>query len=694
MTTTQIVVANPLLQGRGLPAFDKIQPSDVEPAVESLVRELEAELTELEKSVQPTWQGLVEPLTRLEEKLSWTWGTVSHLMGVKNSPELRHGFEQVQPKVVNFINRLGQSRPLYEAFLALRNSQEWTNLEPAQQRIVESNIREAELGGVGLTGEKREKFNAIQLELAELGTKFSNNVLDSSQAFELKLTTPEDAAGLPPSLLALAAQTAQQKGEETATPEDGPWIITLDYPSYLPFMKYSQRSDLREKVYRAFVRRAADGQWDNHPLIERILALRLEKAQLLGFATYAEMSLSRKMAPDVAAVEKLLEELRSPSYPAAEKEFADLKKFAGLEELHHWDVSYWSERQREKEFDFDAEALRPYFPLPQVLEGLFSLAKRLFGVTIQPSADPVAVWHPNVQFFQVLNESGTAIANFYLDAYSRPAEKRGGAWMADCLNRGQELVNGKTSLRLPVAYVICNQTPPVGDQPSLMTFYEVTTLFHEFGHALQHLLTTVNYSGAAGINNVEWDAVELPSQFMENWCYDPTTLFSLAKHYQTGETLPQEEYEKILATRNFMTGSAMLRQINFSLLDLELHHRYRPDGPETIQEIGDRLAKLTTILPPLPENAFLCSFGHIFAGGYAAGYYSYKWAEVLSADAFAAFEEAGLDDETAVQNTGKRFRDTVLALGGSLAPGIVFEKFRGRQPQTEPLLRHNGLLPA
>jgi oligopeptidase A len=694
MTTTQIVVANPLLQGRGLPAFDKIQPSDVEPAVESLVRELEAELTELEKSVQPTWLGLVEPLTRLEEKLSWTWGTVSHLMGVKNSPELRHGFEQVQPKVVNFINRLGQSRPLYEAFLALRNSQEWTNLEPAQQRIVESNIREAELGGVGLTGEKREKFNAIQLELAELGTKFSNNVLDSSQAFELKLTTPEDIAGLPPSLLALAAQTAQQKGEETATPEDGPWIITLDYPSYLPFMKYSQRSDLREKVYRAFVRRAADGQWDNHPLIERILELRLEKAQLLGFATYAEMSLSRKMAPDVAAVEKLLEELRSPSYPAAEKEFADLKKFAGLDELHHWDISYWSERQREREFDFDAEALRPYFPLPQVLEGLFSLAKRLFRVTIQPSADPVSVWHPNVQFFQVLDESGTAIANFYLDAYSRPAEKRGGAWMADCLNRGQELVNGKSSLRLPVAYVICNQTPPVGDKPSLMTFYEVTTLFHEFGHALQHLLTTVNYSGAAGINNVEWDAVELPSQFMENWCYDPTTLFSLAKHYQTGETLPQEEYEKILATRNFMTGSAMLRQINFSLLDLELHHRYRPDGPETIQEIGDRLAKLTTILPPLPENAFLCSFGHIFAGGYAAGYYSYKWAEVLSADAFAAFEEAGLDNETAVQNTGKRFRDTVLALGGSLAPGIVFEKFRGRQPQTEPLLRHNGLLPA
>lgn len=691
---THTAIANPLLQGRGLPAFDKIQPTDVEPAVTTLVRELEAQLTELEKTVQPTWEGLVEPLTALEEKLSWTWGTVSHLMGVKNSPELRHGFEQVQPLVVGFISRLGQSRPLYEAFVALRDSAEWEQLEPAQQRIVESNIREAELGGVGLTGEKRDRFNAIQLELAELATKFSNNVLDASQAFELKLTTEEEIAGLPTSLLALAAQTAQQKGEANATPEEGPWLITLDYPSYLPFMKYSQREDLREKVYRAFIRRAADGQWDNHPLIEKILALRLEKAQLLGFETYAELSLSRKMAPNVAAVEKLLEELRVPSYEAAAQEFADLQKFAGVAELHHWDTAYWSERQREQEFDFDAEALRPYFPLPQVLEGLFALAKRLFGVTIQASGEEVPVWHPDVQFFRVLDESGTAIASFYLDAYSRPAEKRGGAWMADCLNRGQELIDGKKFLRLPVAYLICNQTPPVGDQPSLMTFYEVTTLFHEFGHGLQHLLTTVNYSGAAGINNVEWDAVELPSQFMENWCYDPTTLFSLAKHYQTGETLPQAEYEKILATRNFMTGSAMLRQINFSLVDLELHHRYRPDGPETIEQIGDRLAKITTILPPLPENAFLCSFGHIFAGGYAAGYYSYKWAEVLSADAFAAFEEVGLDNEVAVQTTGKRFRETVLALGGSLAPAVVFEKFRGRQPETAPLLRHNGLLPS
>ena len=689
---TQTTVANPLLQGRSLPPFDRIQASDVVPAVETLLAELDQTLTDLEKTVEPTWSGLVEPLTALEERLTWTWGTISHLMGVKNSPELRQAFEQVQPLIVGFINRLGQSRPLYEAFVALKNSDQWATLEPAQQRIIDSNIREAQLGGVVLTGETRERFNAIQLELAELATKFSNNVLDASQAFNLKLTTSAEIAGLPPSLLALAAQTAQQKGEETATAETGPWVITLDYPSYLPFMKYSQRGDLREKLYRAFIRRAADGDWDNHPLIERILALRLEMAQILGFETYAEMSLSRKMAPDVEAVEKLLEELRSPSYGVAEQEFADLKRFAKTDDLKHWDIPYWSERQRETEFDFDAEALRPYFPLPRVLEGLFALAKRLFGVTIKPSSEPVALWHPDVQFFQVENEQAQTIAYFYLDAYSRPAEKRGGAWMGDCLNRGQERIEGRTELRLPVAYLICNQTPPVGDQPSLMTFYEVTTLFHEFGHGLQHLLTTVNYSGAAGINNVEWDAVELPSQFMENWCYDRETLFSLAKHYQTGEPLPEAEYEKILATRNFMSGLAMLRQINFSLIDLELHHRYRLDGPETIDQIGDRLAKLTTILPPLPENAFLCSFGHIFAGGYAAGYYSYKWAEVLSADAFAAFEEAGLDNENAVQATGKRFRDTVLALGGSLAPTTVFEKFRGRQPQTEPLLRHNGLV--
>ncbi|MFM7191742.1 MAG: M3 family metallopeptidase, partial [Microcystaceae cyanobacterium] len=416
--------------------------------------------------------------------------------------------------------------------------------------------------------------------------------------------------------------------------------------------------------------------------------LRREQAQILGYSTYAEVSLARKMAPSVAAVEKLLEELRQASYEAAQKDLASLKQFAQTEELKHWDIAYWAERQQEALFEFNAEELRPYFPLPQVLEGLFKLAQRLFAVTITPADGQAPVWQSDVRYFQIANEAGEAIAYFYLDPYSRPAEKRGGAWMNDCINRAKK----GDKVRLPVAYLVCNQTPPVDGQPSLMTFDEVTTLFHEFGHGIHHMLTQVDYSGAAGIHNVEWDAVELPSQFMENWCYDRATLFNLAKHYQTGETLPEHYYQKLLAARNYMSGSGMLRQIHLSLLDLTLHHHYQPGGPETIRQVRDRLAQTTLVMSLLPEDQFLCSFGHIFAGGYAAGYYSYKWAEVLSADAFAAFEEAGLENETAIAQVGKRFRDTVLALGGSLHPMAIFQAFRGREPQTDALLRHHGLL--
>ncbi|MEB3175874.1 MAG: M3 family metallopeptidase [Cyanobacteriota bacterium] len=685
------VAENPFLQGEGLPPFDRLEAAQIKPALERLLPQLEETLTQLEATAAPTWEGLAEPLTRLEERLSWTWGVAGHLMGVKNSPELRQAYEAMQPQVVQFINRLGQSQTLYQRFKTLRDSADWEKLESAQQRIIESNLREAELAGVGLTGEKKERFNQIQLELAELSTQFSNNLLDATRAFSLKLTEREEIDGLPPSLLALAAQTARQQGEESADPERGPWVITLDYPSYLPFLQHSRRRDLREKLYRAFVSRAAGGEWDNNPLIEKILALRLEQARLLGYETYAELSLARKMAPNVEAAEALLEELRQASYGAAEADLAQLKTFAGLDDLKHWDVAYWAERQKESLFDLNAEALRPYFPLPQVLEGLFKLAERLFGVAITSADGEAPVWHEDVRFFAVRDENQTPIAYFYLDAYSRPGEKRGGAWMDVCVNRGLLRQGKEESVRLPVAYLVCNQTPPVGDAPSLMTFDEVTTLFHEFGHGLHHMLTRVNYSGAAGIHNVEWDAVELPSQFMENWCYDRATLFGLAKHYQTGEPLPENEYQKLLAARNYLSGSGMLRQIHLSLLDLELHHRYRPEGPETIPQIRERLAQTTLILPPLPEDQFLCSFGHIFAGGYAAGYYSYKWAEVLSADAFGAFEEAGLEDEAAVKTTGQRFRETVLALGGSLHPLEIFRRFRGREPQTAALLRHNGL---
>lgn len=700
MNAQATVTNKALLNGKGLPPFESIKPEDVVPTMTELLAELKQELTNLETTVKPTWNDLVEPLQKLVDRLSWSWGIVGHLMGVKNSPELRKAYDEVQPKVVEFSNKLNQSQPLYQAFKKLHNSDSWQNLDSGQKRIVEAAIRDAELSGVALEGEQRERFNTIQLKLAELSTKFSNNVLDATKAFSLTLTNKEEVDGLPPSLLSLAAQGARDAGAENATPENGPWRITLDYPSFVPFMQHSKRRELREQLYKAFISRASSGELNNYPLTESILELRQQKTEILGFNSYAELSLASKMAPGVEAVEKLLEELRTVSYDAAVTDLEELKKFAASKnapeanELKHWDTSFWAERLREEKFAFTAEELRPYFPLPQVLDGLFALVKRIFGINITAADGEAPVWHQDVRYFQVSDEKNTPIAYFYLDAYSRPAEKRGGAWMDECITRAKLVESGQTTLRLPVAYLQCNQTPPVDGKPSLMTFSEVETLFHEFGHGLQHMLTTVDYAGAAGINNVEWDAVELPSQFMENWCYDSSTLFGMAKHYETGETLPEHYYQKLLAARNYMSGSAMLRQLHFALVDIELHHRYQPGGEETVVDVRNRIAQTTTVLAPLPEDSFLCAFGHIFAGGYAAGYYSYKWAEVLSADAFAAFEEAGLEDEVAIASCGKRFRDTVLALGGSLHPMEVFKTFRGREPNTEPLLRHSGLIAA
>ncbi|MBF2078362.1 MAG: M3 family metallopeptidase [Synechococcales cyanobacterium T60_A2020_003] len=700
MSSSVTALENPLLVGQGLPPFEQIQPQHIVPAVQQLLSDLEDQLTSLEATLNPTWTGLVEPLNAISERLSWTWSIIGHLMGVKNSDELRSAYEAVEPELVKFSNRLSQSKPIYDGFKALREGEQWHQLDEAQHRIVETALRDAEFSGVGLEGAEKERFNEIQLELAELSTQFSNHVLDATKAFSILLTDPDDVAGLPPSLLSLAAQSARAEGHEDATPENGPWRITLDYPSYVPFMQHSQQRELREKLYKAFVSRASSGDTSNRPLIQRILKLRNEKAALLGFDNFAELSLASKMAPNVQAVEDLMESLRQVSYGAALAELDTLRDYANQkqpgagDDLKHWDVSFWSERQREEKFAFNSEELRPYFPLDQVLNGLFELAHRLFGVSISPADGQAPVWHPDVRYFKVADESGAAIAYFYLDAYSRPAEKRGGAWMDMCVQRGKFVSEDGTTVRLPVAYLVCNQTPPVDDKPSLMTFNEVETLFHEFGHGLQHMLTQVDYPEAAGISNVEWDAVELPSQFMENWCYHRATLLGLGRHYETGEPLPEHYYQKLLAARTYMSGSAMLRQLHFSLLDIELHSRYNPDGSETPEDVRDRLAQTTMVMPPLPEDAFLCAFGHIFAGGYAAGYYSYKWAEVLSADAFAAFEEAGLEDEQAIAQVGHRFRDTVLALGGSQHPMTVFKAFRGREPDTEPLLRHNGLLAA
>lgn len=697
MTATAIVTENPLLIGKGLPPFDAIKAEHVVPAITQILAELEKELSSLEATVKPTWSGLVEPLQGIVERLNWSWGTIGHLTGVKNSPELRTAHETMQPQVVQFWNKFSQSKPLYDAFKALRSGSEWESLDSAQKRIVESSIRDSELSGVGLEGDQKERFNAIQMELAEIGTKFSNHVLDATKAFSLTLTNKNEVDGLPPSLLSLAAQSARTEGAEDATTENGPWRITLDFPSYGPFMQHSTRRDLREKLYKAFMSRASSGELNNWPLIDRILELRKEKAALLGFSSYAELSLASKMAPNVEAVEALLEELRGASYDAAIKDLENLKAFAATkgspeaQDLKHWDISFWAERQREEKFAFSAEELRPYFPLPQVLDGLFTLVNRLFGVTVTAADGKAAVWHEDVRYFQIADEKGNAIAYFYLDPYSRPAEKRGGAWMDECIVRAKIIDVDGQKTRLPVAYLVCNQSPPVDGKPSLMNFIEVETLFHEFGHGLQHMLTKVDHPGAAGINNIEWDAVELPSQFMENWCYDRATLFGMAKHYETGETLPEHYYQKLLAARNYMSGSGMLRQLHFSLVDIELHHRYQPGGEESVTDVRNRIAKTTTVLPPLPEDSFLCAFGHIFAGGYAAGYYSYKWAEVLSADAFSAFEEAGLENEDAIASTGARFRDTVLGLGGSLHPMEVFKAFRGREPSTKPLLVHTGL---
>jgi len=699
MTETASLDDNPLYRGSreptALPAFDRIEPAHVEPAVRELLRELEVDLDALERSAEPTWSGLVDPLERLGDRLGRVWGVVGHLMGVRNSDALRASHDAVQQHVVDFRLRLGQSRALYDQLEALRAGDAWPELDQGQRRIVEALLRDARHSGVGLEGAAKERFNAIAREQAELSTRFGNHVLDATRAWALVLRDPAEVEGLPDSWRALAAQSAAQAGEDGATPETGPWRLTLDLPSFVPFMQHARRRELREQAYRAYITRASRGDEDNAPVIERLLALRQEEAELLGYADYAELSLASKMAPDVDTVLGLLEDLRRSSYDAAAKDHEELGAFAAAQgetpELRHWDVSFWAERQREARFDYSEEELRPYFPLPVVLEGLFGLAERLFGVRIDAADGDAPKWHDDVRFFRVRDSGGADVAAFYLDPYSRPGEKRGGAWMDECLARSSLFGEGGGP-RLPVAYLVCNQAPPVGDRPSLMSHSEVTTLFHEFGHGLQHMLTRVGYGLASGIRNVEWDAVELPSQFMENWCYHAPTVRSISRHYESGEPLPTELFEKIDRARTYRAGSAMLRQLYFGLTDLALHHGYRDRAEgETAFDVQRRVARRTTVLEPLPEDRFLCSFGHIFAGGYAAGYYSYKWAEVLSADAFAAFEEAGLDDADAVEATGRRYRETVLALGGSRPPMDVFVEFRGREPRPDALLRHSGL---
>ena len=692
-----------ILRGEGLPIFEAITPEAVREHIPALLQQLEAELSAFESNLQQalnqqlqlSWDTVMDPLQRLGERLRWSWGVVSHLNGVCNSAALREAHAEQQAAVVQFGNRAGQSQVIFAALQQLNERQ--AELDGTQQRILAAELRDMQLRGVGLEGEAKEAFNAASQKLAELSTRFGNQVLDATNGWTLRLTQPEEVEGLPPSLLGQLAQAAREAGEAEATPEQGPWLMGLDMPRYAPFMQYSRRRDLRQQVYTAHVSRASgqgnDGL-NNWPLIEEILQLRGEQARRLGYANWAEVSIAAKMAESEQAVETLLEELRTAAYPIARAELealADCARSHGAveaDDLRPWDISFWAECLRKESFELDSEALRPWFPLPQVLEGLFSLSQRLFGITIKAADGEAPVWHPDVRFFQIL-DNGEPIAAFYLDPYSRPGSKRGGAWMDECLVRSRK---PDGTAVLPVAYLICNQSPPVGETPSLMRFEEVETLFHEFGHGLQHMLTSVERPQAAGINGVEWDAVELPSQFMENWCYDRATLMGMARHWQTGSPLSESDYAKLLAARTFMGGSATLRQVHFALVDLKLHSQWQPGCGQTPEQLRRQIAETTTVLAPIDEDAFLCSFGHIFAGGYAAGYYSYKWAEVLSADAFGAFEDVGLENEEEIRETGRRFRDTVLSLGGSLDPKEVFEAFRGRQPSSDALIRHSGLV--
>jgi oligopeptidase A len=697
--STSELTDNPLLVTDGLPRFDRIKPEHVVPAARKVLADASARFNEIEKTVEPTWESAVESLDDLNTPFQYAWSPVSHFLGVLNSPELRRAHEEVLPEVVAFSLRVGQSEPIYRALKGIKEGPAWSSLAGAQRRIVEHKILDAELAGIGLTGAKRERFNQIVQELSQLTTDFSNHVLDATKAFSITLTDRADVEGLPESLLRLAAHSYNSmlvEGQLPGSEETGPWRLTLEMPSYGPFLQHSRRRDLREKMYRSYVTRAASGEWDNTPLITKILALRTEEAQLLGFSTYAELSLAKKMAPNVDVVSEMFKTLREASWSPAQRELDEVRSLAaeagaalgqGDQPLMNWDVAFWSERLREQKFQFTDEELRPYFPLESVLKGLFGLAERIFGVHVSPADGEAPVWHKDVRFFRVSDDTGKQIAAFYLDPYSRPENKRGGAWMDDCL--GRRLSHGR--LQLPVAHLICNSTPPAGGKPSLMTFREVETLFHEFGHGLQHMLTTVDYADAAGINGVEWDAVELPSQFMENWCYHRPTLMGLSAHYETGKPLPEDLFEKICAARTFQAGLQMLRQLLFGMTDMALHHGFSPGSGESVFELQRRISEQTSVMPLLPEDRSLCAFTHIFSGGYAAGYYSYKWAEVLSADAFSAFEEAGLENEEAIARIGRRFRDTVLAQGGSRHPMEVFKDFRGRAPNPQALLRHNGL---
>ena len=684
-----------------LPVWEGILPEAVEPGVQRLLAEVEQAFAALEARPEPSWDGLMAPLERLEQRLGQVMGAIGHLLNVKYSDELKAAQDAVRPDYVRLLNRMGQSRPIYDAMIRLRDGDASAELNLAQRRILAESIRAMERAGILLEEAGQARYREIQQRLAQLGDDFGANLVKQEQASPIEVADPEQVAGLPAAVLALAASAARERGAQQASAEGGPWHFPVNGPNYVAVLEQGRNRGLREAFYRAYRSRGAVPEFDNRPLVVETIALRQEQATLLGFANYAAFSIDDKMAPSVDAVWALCGRLEAAARPAAEREYAELVAFMAeqgapeAQDPKPWDIPFWSERLREARYSYDEERLRDFFQMPAVFDGLFALVERLYGFQVRRApAGSAPVWDPSVRFFEVLKE-GAVVAGFYVDPYARPGEKRGGAWMNTLVDRSRILASGGRSSSLPVALFVMNARPPTGDNPALMSLGEVRTLFHEFGHAMQHMFTDVEDGGASGLNLVEWDAVELASQFNEYWMDHKPFLRGLTRHRETGEMLDDETLNRIVASRNFLAGIGTLRQLQFAKVDMRLHQEQGLPGAEdqeTPFEVERRIALATAVTPRLEGETMLPSFGHLFSGGYAAGYYSYKWAEVLAADAFAAFREAGLDNDPALRKVAARFRDTVLALGGSRPAGEVYRLFRGRDADPDALLIEQGLL--
>ena len=679
-------MSNPLLQSFDLPPFSKIQPEHVKPAVEHAIKNCkEAIANVLSQNEHFTWQSLVEPIDAIDDVLSKLFSPVSHMNSVVSTDGLRDAYESCLPLLSEYGTFVGQHQGLYQAYQSLKDSSEFSTLTTAQQKVITNALRDFKLSGITLKDEEKQRYGEIVTRLSELSSAFSNNVLDATQAYSINIANKNELAGLPDSALAAAQALAISKEQQG-------YLFTLDIPSYLPVMMYCDNRDLREKLYRAFVTRASDqgpnaGEFDNTEIMNELLALRHELAKLLDFDNYAQHSLATKMASTTDEVMDFLENLAIKSKHQGEEDYQELNDFAASEysqtDLQAWDLAYYSEKLKQSRYAISDEQLRPYFPESKVVEGLFEVVHRLFGLTIKQRED-IDVWHKDVKFYDVFAKNGELRGSFYLDLYARE-KKRGGAWMDDCVGR-RVIANG--DIQHPVAYLTCNFNGPVGDKPALFTHDEVVTLFHEFGHGIHHMLTQIDASSVSGINGVPWDAVELPSQFLENWCWQGEALSFISGHYETGEPLPQALLDKMLAAKNFQSAMQMLRQLEFSIFDFTMHASYSNNASaDHIQQTLNQVREQYAVVKAADFNRFQHGFSHIFGGGYAAGYYSYKWAEVLSADAFGLFEQQGIFDP----KTGLSFLTNILEKGGSEEPSELFAAFRGRAPEIDALLRHSGI---